>query len=73
MSKTLQINRAEAIAAKRSLQDALDLVNRVHAHLLPGQLNDDLDHAARKIVEGITAVRDADKEGNDGASKRDFE
>ena len=72
-SKTLKINRDEAIAAKRAVQDALDRVNRVREHLLPGALNIDLDLAARSLVKGITALRDADKEGNDGASKRDFE
>lgn len=57
----LKISCAEAIASKHSLQDALDRVNRVRANLLPGALNIDLDHAARKICIGITLLRDSNK------------
>jgi hypothetical protein len=67
---SLILERSEAIVAKRSLQAGLELVNRVHAQLLPGPLSDSLDHAARMFVIGITVLRDADRTGNDGAGVR---
>lgn len=58
---TLAIDRAEAIHAKHSLQAALEMVNRNRVMLLPGPQADQLDHAARLIVTGITVLRDADR------------
>lgn len=63
LTDKLELDRQQAIAAKRALQSALERVNRVHAQLLPGQLQADLDHAARELSVGITALRDADGEG----------
>jgi hypothetical protein len=71
--ESLLLERSEAIVAKRSLQAGLNLVNRVHAQLLPGPLSDSLDHAARMLVIGITVLRDADRTGNDGDGMRKVE
>lgn len=69
----LELNRQEAIHAKHSLQCALELVNRTRAMLLPGPQADQLDHASRQICVGITVLRDADRTGNETATRRDFE
>jgi len=58
---TLTIVAGEACAAKRALQAALERVNRTRAMLLPGPPADQLDHAARDIVVGITLLRDSDR------------
>ena len=66
---SLQIPRSEAVAAKRSMQSALELVRRAGDSMLPGQQKDTLDHASRMIVVGITALRDADSDSNGGMRK----
>lgn len=56
------IPRLESVAAKRALQEALDLVQKVHSTLPPGGASDrSLDLAERRIREGITLLRDADR------------
>lgn len=66
---TLPLDRAEATHAKRSLQSALELSTRSRANMLPGPQADALDHIARLICVGITALRDADSESNCGMRK----
>ena len=65
----LEIPREEAIAAKRSLQSALELSTRARANMLPGPQADALDHISRLICVGITVLRDADSESNCGMRK----
>ena len=69
LTDKLELDRQQAITAKRALQSALERVNRVHAQLLPGHLQADLDHAARELSVGITALRDADGDSNCGVRK----
>jgi len=73
MKTEMQINRAEAQHGKQCLQSALDLVNRARAMMLPGPQSDQLDHASRMIVVGITVLRDADRVAMEGARLHDFE
>ena len=68
-ASSLTLDRAEAITAKRSLQSALELATRARADLMPGPKADALDHIARLICVGITALRDADSDSNCGVRK----
>ena len=71
-ASSLILDRSEAVSAKRALQSAYDRINRVRNTLF-GSRAEELDHAMRDISVSITALRDADRNGNDGDGVRKIE
>jgi len=61
MKKELCIDREEALAAKKALQEAQELIDRVCSKQMPGAVATALSKAHVLVSKGITALRDADR------------
>ncbi len=58
------IERLDAVSAKRALQSAYDRIDGVRKTIFGSRANQ-LDHSLRELSIAITALRDADRVGNE--------